>query len=72
MHFIDKSRAEVKWIYDYIANNCQSPEEIEKAKEFLFDRYYVGEATMFSAQSTRYCMELLIRRILSSKAITQS
>jgi len=45
---------------------------IERAKEFLFDRYYIGEATMFSVQSTRYCMELLIRRILSSKTIAQS
>ena len=72
MRFIDKSRAEVKWVYDYVAKNCQSPEKIEKAKEFLFYRYYVGEATMFSARNTRYCMELLIRRILSSKAIAQS
>lgn len=72
IRFIDKSRAEVKWVYDYVVNNCQSPEEIEKAKEFLFDRYYVGEATMFSARNTRYCMELLIRRILSSKAMAQS
>ena len=72
IRFIDKSRAEVKWVYDYVVNNCQSLEKIEKAKEFLFDRYYVGEATMFSAQSTRYCMEILIRRILSSKAMAQS
>jgi len=72
IRFIDKSSAEVKWVYDYIVNNCQSPEEIEKAKKFLFNRYYIGEATMFSAQNTRDCMELLIRRILSSKAMAQS
>ncbi len=50
VRFIDQSKAEMKWIYDHVVNNCQSPEKIEKAKEFLFNRYYVGEAAMFSVQ----------------------
>jgi len=41
---------------------------LEQVAEELFRRYYVREATMFSAESTRYCMELIIRRILNSNA----
>jgi len=66
--YIELSRAELKWVADYIADASSSPEKIDAAKKILFDRYYVDEATMFSEESTRYCMDLLIRRILSSKA----
>jgi len=65
---IELSRAELKWVADYIAHASCASEKIEAAKEILFDRYYVAEATMFSEESTRCCMDLLIRRILSSKA----
>ena len=70
--YIDLSRAELKWVADYIADASSSPEKIEAANEILFGRYYVGEATMFSEESTRTCMDLLIRRILSSKAHASS
>jgi glyoxylase-like metal-dependent hydrolase (beta-lactamase superfamily II) len=70
--YIDLSRAELKWVADYIADASSSPEKIEAAKEILFDRYYMDEATMFSEESTRHCMDLLIRRILSSKTHASS
>ena len=72
VHFMERSRAEMKWVADYIADASSSPKKIEAAKEILFDRYYVDEATMFSKESTRTCMDLLIRRILSSKAHASS
>ena len=35
-------------------------------REALFERYYIREGRMFSEQSTRYCMDLIIRRILEA------
>jgi len=70
--YIELSRAELKWAADYITDASSSPEKIDAAKEVLFDRYYVNEATMFSEKSTRYCMDLLIRRVLSSKTHASS
>jgi len=72
VRFMERSRAEMKWVHDYVVDTCGSPDRIETAKTALFDRYYVGEATMFSKESTRYCMDLLIRRILSSKSHASS
>jgi glyoxylase-like metal-dependent hydrolase (beta-lactamase superfamily II) len=66
-NYINLSRAELRWVYDYVVDRCQSSGRIETAKEVLFNRYYVGEATMFSRESTRYCTDLLIGRISSSK-----
>jgi glyoxylase-like metal-dependent hydrolase (beta-lactamase superfamily II) len=67
--YVDGSRRELKWIADYVTPRAQSPEELEKAAEALFQRYFVDEATIFSPENTKNCVELLIRRILESKTI---
>ena len=72
VRYMALSKAELKWVYDYVAENCVSPWKIETARKALFDRYYVYEATMFSPESAQYCVDLLIRRILNSKAVVDS
>jgi adenylate cyclase class IV len=66
--YIHRSRAEIEWIYHRVLENNESTNSKDEAllKE-LFDRYYLLEATMFSIQSTQYCMKLLVRRILEAK-----
>lgn len=70
--FIELSRAELKWLHDYVVENGRSSEKVEMTKKTLFDRYYVGEAAMFSEESSHYCIDLLIRRILSSESAKQA
>ncbi len=67
--YIEGSRGELNWIAGHVASRAQSPEELEKAVEVLFHRYFIDEATIFSPENTKLCMELLIRRILESKAL---
>ncbi|MBW1715073.1 MAG: MBL fold metallo-hydrolase [Deltaproteobacteria bacterium] len=67
LRFIELSRAEVDWVTEFIISHCRSSENIEKVKKALLERYFVREATMFSLESTRYCIELLIRRVLECK-----
>lgn len=69
VQFMDGSRRELNWIADYVTPRAQSPEELAKAAEVLFQRYFIDEATIFSPENTKHCMELLIRRILESKAL---
>jgi len=68
VRFMERARAEMKWVHDYVVDSCSASDKIETAKTALFERYYIGEATLFSKESTRICMDLLIRRILNSKA----
>jgi len=67
--FIEGSRKELKWVLKTVASHAQSPEKLGKLKGKLFNRYFVQEATIFSQENTRYCMDLLVRRILDSKAV---
>jgi glyoxylase-like metal-dependent hydrolase (beta-lactamase superfamily II) len=62
--FIAGSRRELGWITDYVTTRAQSPEALTIAAEVLFKRYFIDEATIFSPENTKYCVELLIRRIL--------
>jgi 2-aminobenzoylacetyl-CoA thioesterase len=62
--FIAGSRRELNWITDYVTTRAQSPEALTKAAEVIFQRYFTDEATIFSPENTKYCVELLIRRIL--------
>ncbi len=64
--FIAGSRHELDWISDYVTTRAQSPEALTKAAEVLFKRYFIDEATIFSSENTKYCVELLIRRILKT------
>ena len=64
VQFIAGSRRELNWITDYVTARAQSPEALSKAAEVLFERYCIDEATIFSPENTKYCVELLIRRIL--------
>jgi 2-aminobenzoylacetyl-CoA thioesterase len=64
--FIAGSRRELDWITDYVTTRAQSPEALTKAAEVLFKRYFIDEATIFSPKNTKYCVELLIRRILKT------
>ena len=68
LRFIAQGRSEVEWVCKFVRGHCETPARLEQVAEELFRRYYVREATMFSAESTRYCMELIIRRILNSNA----
>ena len=56
------------WIYQRTMEHEQSsdPEGRPFLNE-LYHRYFVGEATMFSEESSRYCVSLLTRRILEAK-----
>ena len=65
--FMTGSRRELDWITDYVTTRSQSPEALSKAAEVLFERYSIDEATIFSPENTKYCVELLIRRILESR-----
>jgi glyoxylase-like metal-dependent hydrolase (beta-lactamase superfamily II) len=66
--YINRSREEIEWIYHRVLENNESYHSIDKAlRKELFDRYYLREATMFSKQSTEYCMQLLVRRIADTK-----
>ena len=62
--FIAGSIKELDWITDYVTTRAQSPETLTKTAEVLFKRYFIDEATIFSPENTKYCVELLIRRIL--------
>jgi len=64
--FIAGSRRELNWITDYVTARAQSPEALSKAAEVLFERYCIDEATIFSPENTKYCVELLIRRVIES------
>jgi len=64
--FIAGSRRELDWIMNYVTTRAQSPEALTKAAEVLFKRYFIDEATIFSPENTKYCVELLIRRILKT------
>ncbi len=66
--FLNGSRKELKWVLQHVANHEQPPERLETVKQELFDRYFIDESTIFSPENTRYCMDLLVRRILDSKA----
>ena len=68
VHFLNGSRKELKWVLEHIVHHAQSPERLEDVKKELFNRYFVGESTIFSPENTRYCMDLLVRRILNSEA----
>ena len=69
VRFMAGSRRELDWITDYVTARAQSPEGLTKAAEVLFQRYFVHEATIFSPENSKYCMELLIRRIIESKGL---
>ncbi|MDZ7696366.1 MAG: MBL fold metallo-hydrolase [Deltaproteobacteria bacterium] len=62
--FIEQSRAEIEWVRHRVTEGRTGPDAGEGLQEALFERYYVREATMFSEHSTRYCMDLIIRRIM--------
>ena len=64
--FMKGSRRELDWITDYVTARAQSPEALSKAAEVLFERYCIDEATIFSPENTKYCVELLIRRVIES------
>ncbi len=67
IRFMDRSRAEIDWIYHRVFENDRSSILGDKALlGELFNRYFIREATMFSEESTRYCMQLLVRRILNA------
>ncbi len=68
IRFLQGSKRELEWVLEYVASHAQTQETLQKVKEDLFNRYYTGEATIFSPENTRYCMDLLVRRILHSKA----
>jgi glyoxylase-like metal-dependent hydrolase (beta-lactamase superfamily II) len=62
--FIDRSKRELAWITNRVLSNNQGVASGDgPLQDALFERYYNGEATMFSKEGTRYCMQLLIRRI---------
>jgi glyoxylase-like metal-dependent hydrolase (beta-lactamase superfamily II) len=66
--YIHRSRAEMEWIYHRVLEYDAAQDSMnETLQKELFERYFIGEATMFSEQSTRYCIQLLIRRIIESK-----
>lgn len=65
--FIQRSRAEIEWVCDYVRNYAEDPEVQHGLREALFERYYIHEAKMFSERSTRYCMDLIIRRIMEGR-----
>ena len=65
--FMAGSRRELDWITDYVTARSQSPAALSKAAEVLFERYSIDEATIFSPENTKYCVELLIRRIIESR-----
>ena len=64
--FVNQSRAEMEWVYDYVVRHSAGSDAPNNLREALFERYYVREGRMFSEQSTRYCMDLIIRRILEA------
>jgi glyoxylase-like metal-dependent hydrolase (beta-lactamase superfamily II) len=70
-HFLQGSRKELEWVLDYVASHAQSQETHREVKEDFFNRYFTGESTIFSPENTRYCMDLLVRRILDSKAFAR-
>ena len=70
--FLAGSRRELVWITDYVTERVQSQEGITEAAEALFQRYFMDEATIFSPENTKHCMELLIRRILESKVLSKA
>ena len=72
VQFMAGSRRELDWITDYVTDRAQSQEGITEAAEVLFQRYFMDEATIFSPENTKHCMELLIRRILESKVLSKA
>ncbi|MCF8128615.1 MAG: MBL fold metallo-hydrolase [Deltaproteobacteria bacterium] len=68
--FMAGSRRELDWIRDYVAAQAHSKDVLTEAADALYKRYFVDEATIFSPENTRYCMELLIRRILESNVVS--
>jgi glyoxylase-like metal-dependent hydrolase (beta-lactamase superfamily II) len=70
--FMAGSRRELDWITNYVTSRSQSPEALSKAAEVLFERYSIDEATIFSPENTKYCVELLIRRIIESRHMGKS
>ena len=70
--FIAGSRRELDWITDYVTDLAQSQEGIAEVAEVLFQRYFMDEATIFSPENTKHCMEFLIRRILESKVLSEA
>jgi len=72
VQFVAGSRRELEWITDYVTTRAKSPEKLTKVSETLFQRYFMDEATIFSPENTKYCTELLIRRILESKFLWES
>ena len=69
VHFLAGARRELDWITDYVTGRGGSQEGISETVEVLLRRYFIDEATIFSPENTKYCMELLIRRILESKML---
>lgn len=65
--FMAGSRRELNWITDYVSARAQSPEALTKAADVIFQRYFIDEATIFNPENTKYCVELLIRRILKTE-----
>ncbi len=68
--FIDQSRAEIEWVRHHVAEGLTGPDAGEGLLKSLLDRYFVREAAMFSEDSTRYCMDLIIRRIMDATSKT--
>ncbi|MCG6879560.1 MAG: MBL fold metallo-hydrolase [Deltaproteobacteria bacterium] len=68
--FMAGAKRELDWITDYVTAQAHSKEALIEAADALFQRYFVDEATIFSPENTKYCMELLIRRILESKTLS--
>jgi glyoxylase-like metal-dependent hydrolase (beta-lactamase superfamily II) len=73
IEFINLSKREMDWIYQRTIEHEQSsdPEDRQFLNE-LYHRYFVGEATMFSEESSRYCVSLLTRRILEANSYNRT
>lgn len=70
--FMTGSKRELDWITDYVTAQVHSKDALTEAADALFQRYFVDEATIFSSENTKYCMELLTRRILESKTLSSN
>lgn len=65
--YIDGARAEIERVCKFVTGRSSDPEQIQQTARELCQKYYVREMTMFSAEKTRYCSELLVRRILHAR-----
>jgi glyoxylase-like metal-dependent hydrolase (beta-lactamase superfamily II) len=68
-HFISMSRAEIRWVTDFIRENADGSEVPQNVVHALFRRHSIRECTLFTPEMMRYCSELLVRRLLSSRAL---